>query len=138
MLEKGQESRRELAKKTPLLSSALGSMWAEHKTSWTDVRALATWTRVAMSELGDTRLLTFAARIQDLRAFSGFADKLEVSAKAALLTFEELQKSVRADTQLVFGIENYATISTRLTIGFRCVMRFHTFGQKGSVLLPIA
>jgi len=83
MLEKGQESRRELAKKTPLLSSALGSMWAEHKTSWTDVRALAAWTRVAMSELGGTRLLTFAARTQDLRAFSGFADKLEVSAKAA-------------------------------------------------------
>ena len=54
MLEKGQESRRELAKKTPLLSSALGSMWAEHKTSWTDVRALAAWTRVAMSELGGT------------------------------------------------------------------------------------
>lgn len=121
MLEKGQESRRELAKKTPLLSSALGSMWAEHKTSWSDVRALAAWTRVAMSELGGTRLLTFAARTQDLRAFSGFADKLEVSAKAALLTFEELQKSVRADTQLVFGIENYnsvpiARLSARLSI----------------------
>jgi hypothetical protein len=45
------------------------------------VRALAAWTRVAMSELGGTRLLTFAARTQDLRAFSGFADKLEVQRK---------------------------------------------------------
>jgi very-short-patch-repair endonuclease len=121
MLESAQESRREFSKKTPLLSSALGSTWAEHKTPWPNSRALAAWVRCALSELGGGRLLTLAARTQDLRVFSAFADKLETAAQAAQLAHNELQKQIRADTHSVFQCPDYESVpmtklSTQLTI----------------------
>ena len=78
-LKKAQEDRREFDTKVPLLSAALGGAWAEQKTPWPDFRILAAWTRCALSELGGARLLTLAARAQDLRVFNAFAVKLEAA-----------------------------------------------------------
>jgi hypothetical protein len=103
ILKKGQESRREFAKKTTRLASSLGVMWAEHKTSWSDALALAAWARHAMSELGGARLLAFAARSPDLTVYASFADSLGEVANNAILALDEVQKVVRASFPAVFG-----------------------------------
>jgi very-short-patch-repair endonuclease len=121
MLQAAQEDRREFAKKTPLLASALGSTWADYKIPWADLRALAAWTRRALSEMGGARLLTLADRTQDLRVFSAFANNLETAANEAQSAFDELQKLVRLDLQKVFGSQDSAHIpitqlATRVSI----------------------
>ena len=68
MLQSGQESRQKFDQKAHLLKSALGSMWADHKTEWAAAKEIAAWTRGAMSELGGAKLLMFAARAQDLQS----------------------------------------------------------------------
>jgi very-short-patch-repair endonuclease len=107
-LKKAQDDRREFNARAPLLSSALGSIWAEHKTPWAEIQLLAGWTRIALSELGGSRLLTIVARTQqDLGMFSAFADKIAATSKATRLALDELQKHVRANIQVVFGCEDY-------------------------------
>ena len=151
-LETAKQNRREFEMRTPLLSSALGSIWAAHKTPWADARALAAWTRSALSEIGGGRLLKFAARTQDLRAFSAFADKLQSATITAHEALEELQQIVRADLQLLFGSQDYTRVpitelstrisiwqrqcQTQLTIGLRCGKRFGIFESKVSLLSP--
>ena len=120
-LEQAQQAGREFAKAKPLLSSALGGLWGEHKTQWAHARMLAAWARCALAEAGGARLLTFAARTRDLQAFSDFANRLKSAAKAAELAFGEVQKHVQADFQMAFDCENYvraptATLATRLEI----------------------
>jgi very-short-patch-repair endonuclease len=105
--QKAQESRREFSKKMTILSSALGLLWAEFNTPWKDARALVAWARVALSKLGGARLLTLAARTKNLRVFSNFADELELIAKDARATFDEVQAQVRADMGVLFGSSDY-------------------------------
>ncbi len=102
MLQSGQECRRLFAKKARLLEPALGSMWADYKTEWADVKEIAAWARRAMFELGGAKLLMFAARAQDLRVYSNLADKLEGLANAAARAFDDVQKLVRASLPTVF------------------------------------
>jgi very-short-patch-repair endonuclease len=107
-LKAAQDSRNEFRKKVPLLSCALGPIWAEHKTPWTEVLLLVGWTRFALSELGGTRLLTIAARTQkDLHVFSAFAGKLEAASKTARMALNDLQKIVRADFRPISGHESH-------------------------------
>ena len=103
ILKKGQESRREFAKRTTRLPSVLGTMWAEQKTSWSDALALAAWARHAMSELGGARLLAFAARSPDLTVYANFANSLGEAANTTTLALDEVQKVVRASFPVVFG-----------------------------------
>jgi very-short-patch-repair endonuclease len=113
MLQSGQECRQEFAEKARLLKPALGSMWADYKTEWTDVREIAAWARSAIFELGGAKLLVFAARAQDLRVYADFADKLEGMAKAAAVAFDDVQKLVRASLPTVFESQNCENISMR-------------------------
>ena len=74
-----------------------------------------------MSELGGAKLLMFAARSQDLRVYSDLADKLEGTAKAAALAFDDVQKLVRASLPTVFESQNcenvpMRTLSSRIAI----------------------
>src|SRR5262249_3722504 len=118
-LQAAQEGHAEFSKNASNLSAALGSLWAELRTPWADARALAVWVRCAASELGGARLLTLAARSQNLRMFSDFADSLETAANMARDVFDELQKEVRADIQSIFGIADYDRVPiTQLT---RCL-----------------
>jgi very-short-patch-repair endonuclease len=106
-LQTAQEGHAEFSKNASSLSAALGSLWAELRTPWADARALAAWVRCAAAELGGARLLTLAARTQNLRVFSDFADSLEGAANTASHAFDELQKEVRADIQGIFGTADY-------------------------------
>jgi very-short-patch-repair endonuclease len=102
ILEKGKECRRQFTDKTAILSSALGPLWSQHKTSWQDALALAAWARSAMSHLGGARLVTFAARSPDLAVYTRSADSLREAANATATTLEELQKVVRASFPTLF------------------------------------
>jgi very-short-patch-repair endonuclease len=110
MLQSGQKCRQDFAEKARLLKPALGSMWADYKTEWANAREIAAWARRAMFELGGAKLPVFAARAQDLRVFSNLADKLEGMAKAAALTFDDVQKIVRVSLPSVFDSQNCENI----------------------------
>ena len=113
MLRRGQECRQQFAEKARLLKPALGSMWADYRTEWADTWEIAVWVRRAMVELGGAKLLTFAARAQDLRVYSSLADKFEVMAKAAAVAFDDVQRLVRASLPAVFESQNCANIPMR-------------------------
>ena len=106
-LQKAQEGHAEFSKKASSLAAALGSIWAELRTPWSDARALTAWVRRAAAELGDARLLTLAARAQDLQVFLACADTLQAAANTARHAFEELQKEVRPDIQGTFGSPDF-------------------------------
>jgi hypothetical protein len=112
-LRRAQEARRVLQLRTSFLSSTLGLLWAEEKTSWSDARALVAWVRGALSELGGTNLIVLAARTQELRVFSDFADALQATAQTVHSTLDELQQTIRADTRALFGCpdHNYSPIT---------------------------
>ena len=118
-LQKAQEDHAQFGKKESRLAAALGPIWAELNTPWTDARALATWVRGAAAELGGAHLLSLAAGTQDLRLFSDFADSLETAANTARDAFDELQKEVRADIQSLFGTADYDRVP--ITQLIRCV-----------------
>ncbi|MGA8616434.1 MAG: DUF3320 domain-containing protein [Xanthobacteraceae bacterium] len=103
ILKKGQESRQEFAQKTSPFASTLETIWAGHRTPWSEARALAAWARRAKAELGGERLLTLAARSSDVAVYSNFADLLEEAAKSATLALDEVQDVVRADVTVMFG-----------------------------------
>jgi very-short-patch-repair endonuclease len=107
LLQKGQESRRQFSNKFSLLATALGDLWAEHKTHWAEARAIAAWAWVAQFELGGSRLLTFAARTKDLGVYSAFADKLEVEIKSAQSAFGAIQKIARPSIPTIFEAQSY-------------------------------
>jgi very-short-patch-repair endonuclease len=106
-LQETQESRVAFNNEARNLSTALGPIWAELKTPWADARALAAWARCASGELGGGRLLTLAARTQDLQVFSDFASSLEAAATAARKALGDLEEEIRVDTQSVFGSPDY-------------------------------
>src|SRR5262249_19981013 len=106
-LQKAQEGHAEFSKKVPTLAAALGSIWAELRTPWADARALASWVRCAAAELGGARLVSLAARSQDLRVFSDFADSLEAAANMSRHARDELQKEIQADIRGIFGRPDY-------------------------------
>jgi hypothetical protein len=106
-LQKAQQDRYAFARKEPILSSALGSLWAELKTCWAAAQRLIAWVRRARSELGGPNLLTLAARTRDLGVFSEFAEKLEISANSARSAFEKLYEQVQPDIQALFGTSDY-------------------------------
>jgi very-short-patch-repair endonuclease len=110
VLQKAQESHAEFSKQASRLSAALGSVWAELRTPWTDARALAAWVRSAAAELGGARLLTLAARTRDPRVFSDFAESLETAANTARRAFDDVQKEVRADIRGMFGTSEYERV----------------------------
>ena len=109
-LKRAQGDRRELANKATLLSSALGPLWAGHKTNWSDVASLVGWTRRASAEIGGVRLLKLAARSADLDVFSVYAEKLNTTCKTALEAFTDLQTTVQADPKVVFGNQDFTQI----------------------------
>jgi hypothetical protein len=110
LLQSGQENRQRFLTTSPLLAAALGSIWAEHKTPWPEAQALMAWTRCATLELGGARLLTFAARTEDLRVYSEFANKLEAAVKVTLDAFDEVQAIVGANLPTVFENLLYETV----------------------------
>ena len=151
-VQKGQESRKRFINRSSLLAAALGSIWAEQNTHWSEARKLAAWTWVAMLELGGSRLLTFAARTKDLAVYSAFADKLESAITAAQVAFAEVQKFVRPSLPVVFGAQAYEAVPLRtllskikswrtiwrlLMIGLWRVTQLSIFDQRVSALLQM-
>jgi hypothetical protein len=89
-LQAAQERGHEYLRIEPLLSSALGPLWRGLETSWDDARTLAAWVRVAHSEFGGARLITLAARSQDVGVFADFADHLAKAAEGAQYAFDQV------------------------------------------------
>src|ERR1700732_3397479 len=79
-LQRAQQARSDFGRKEPVLSSALGSLWAELSTPWAAAQRLVAWVRCARSELGGYRLLTLPAKTRDLGVFSEFSESLDLSA----------------------------------------------------------
>src|SRR5262249_49246807 len=76
-LQNAQASRHAFSEHEALLSAGLGPVWDGARTKWNEAIALLEWTRVALSLLGEGRLVELAARSQDLGVFSTFAERLE-------------------------------------------------------------
>jgi very-short-patch-repair endonuclease len=110
LLQIAQKSRERLHSWSPLLSAALGRVWAEHETNWDQAKELATWTRVALQELGGSNFLTFAARTKDLRAFSAYAEKLEGAVNIANVSLSEVQKTISANVPTIFGASTWEAV----------------------------
>jgi very-short-patch-repair endonuclease len=111
-LQNAQQARCDFGKEEPVLSSALGPLWAELRTPWAAVKTLVTWVRSARSHLGGHRLLTLAAKTRDLEVFSKFAENLELLATEASSTFDDVHEHVRPDIQLLFGTSDYDRVPT--------------------------
>jgi hypothetical protein len=101
-LQRAQQARSDFGRKEPILSSALGSLWAELRTPWAAAQRLVAWVRCARSEFGGYRLLTLAAKTRDLGVFSEFAESLELSANGVCSTLGDIHEHVRPDTEVLF------------------------------------
>jgi hypothetical protein len=73
-LADAQDARRDSAALSAYLQAALGPIWAGTETKWPAARALAAWTRAALSEIGGRQIITLAARVTDLSAYATVAE----------------------------------------------------------------
>jgi very-short-patch-repair endonuclease len=138
-LLKGQEARRKFDLHSALLSQALGSLWANDKTSWAEARMLATWARQAVSELGSNNLFTLAAKTTDLHVFSKFADALEDAISKTLSLLQEIQQAIRPDPRVLFSTSdlNSATlpqIAARLALWRENLARINEWVTARNIL----
>jgi very-short-patch-repair endonuclease len=87
------------------LQIALGPIWAGTETRWPDARALATWTRAALSEMGGRQIVTLAARGADLLAYADYASNIERAARDTETAFHEICRTIAPDFGVTFGTE---------------------------------
>jgi very-short-patch-repair endonuclease len=104
-LESAQEARRDIAAISTYVQSALGPIWANTETRWQDARALAAWTRAALSGIGVPQIIVLAARSADLSAYADYASGLESAAREADATLQQVLRAVEPDSGKVFGLE---------------------------------
>jgi very-short-patch-repair endonuclease len=102
-LQHAQVSRHAFSEQAALLSAALGTIWNGVRTKWNEAIALSEWTRVALSLLGDGRLVELAARSQDLGTFSTFADRLESLIQQTNRACTEVGTYVKPGSAVLFG-----------------------------------
>jgi very-short-patch-repair endonuclease len=104
-LKHAQEARRNTAAISTYVQSALGPIWANADTRWRDARALAAWTRAALSEIGARQIIILAARSPDLLAYADYASGLERLAQDCDAAFQQVCQAIQPDLRAVFGEE---------------------------------
>jgi very-short-patch-repair endonuclease len=83
----------------------LGPIWGNSDTRWQDARALAAWTRAALSEIGGRQIIVLAARSADISAYADYANSLEHSARDSDAALQQVCHVVEPEFGVAFGIE---------------------------------
>jgi Protein of unknown function (DUF4011)/AAA domain len=104
-LADAQEARRGNAALSAYLRAALGPIWADTETKWPAARALAAWTRAALSEIGGRQIITLAARSKGISAYADYASGLERSARDFETAFQEVCRDIAPDFGVTFRME---------------------------------
>jgi hypothetical protein len=104
-LENAQQASRDNTAVSARLQTVLGPIWDGTETHWPDARALAAWTRRALSELGGPQIITLAALSADLSAYADYPGELERSARECDSAFQEVCRAVMPEFGVTFRSE---------------------------------
>jgi hypothetical protein len=104
-VERAQKASRDTAALSNYLQGVLGPIWGNSDTRWQDARALAAWTRAALSEIGGRQIIVLAARSADISAYADYANSLEHSARDSDAALQQVCHVVEPEFGVAFGIE---------------------------------
>ena len=115
-LEHAQQTYLNIAALSAYMQSALGPIWANTESRWQDARALAAWTRAALSEIGGRQIIMLAARSPDLSAYADYVSGLERAATESNTAFQRVCRAVEPDLRDAFGTEGPQDIPLELLL----------------------
>ena len=116
-LDSARQARRDFAPLSAYLQAALGPIWADVDTSWSDARVLAEWVQGALSQIGGAQIIKLAAKTSNLSAFADYANSLERATQDFETALQHVCCTIKPDLRVVFGTDDHQLIPLNDVLG---------------------